>query len=169
MTETLGARISNLRKEKKLTQEALAEKLNVSPQAISKWENDQSCPDIMLLPTLAQLLGVSTDVLLSGEKKPAMQVLPPEERKKFEDMQLRIYVFEDGEEEARISIPLMLCKIMLENGLTLDTVMNGKSQGVNAVKSVDLQHLITLVENGCIGTLVEVDATDGVYVRVCVE
>ena len=53
MEMTLGQRISMLRKLKGLRQDDLAEKLGVSPQAVSKWENDQTCPDIMLLPKLA--------------------------------------------------------------------------------------------------------------------
>ena len=57
--ETLGKRIAMLRKEKGLTQEQLAEKVGVSAQAVSKWENDVSCPDITLLPLLADILGVS--------------------------------------------------------------------------------------------------------------
>ena len=48
--ETLGARLQRLRKAKNMTQDEAAERLNVSPQAVSKWENDQSCPDILLLP-----------------------------------------------------------------------------------------------------------------------
>lgn len=62
--ETLGKRIAMLRKEKGLTQEQLAEKVGVSAQAVSKWENDQSCPDITLLPLLADILGVTVDELL---------------------------------------------------------------------------------------------------------
>ena len=62
--ETLGKRIATLRKEKGLTQEQLAEKVGVSAQAVSKWENDVSCPDITLLPLLADLFGVSVDELL---------------------------------------------------------------------------------------------------------
>ena len=62
--ETLGTRIAALRKEKGLTQEQLAEKVGVSAQAVSKWENDVSCPDITLLPLLADLFGVSVDELL---------------------------------------------------------------------------------------------------------
>ena len=69
MSETIGKRIASLRKGAAMTQEELAEKLGVSPQAVSKWENDLTCPDIMTLPKLAQLLGVSTDELLSGERK----------------------------------------------------------------------------------------------------
>lgn len=62
--ETLGKRIAMLRKEKGLTQEQLAEKVGVSAQAVSKWENDVSCPDITLLPLLADILGVTVDELL---------------------------------------------------------------------------------------------------------
>ena len=62
--ETLGRRIAALRKEKGMTQEQLAEKVGISAQAVSKWENDVSCPDITLLPLLAELFGVSVDELL---------------------------------------------------------------------------------------------------------
>ena len=62
--ETLGKRIAMLRKEKGYTQEQLAEKVGVSAQAVSKWENDVSCPDITLLPLLADILGVTVDELL---------------------------------------------------------------------------------------------------------
>ncbi len=61
MNNTLGKRISEQRKIKGTKQEELAEKLNVSAQAVSKWENDQSCPDISILPELSKLLGISID------------------------------------------------------------------------------------------------------------
>lgn len=64
--ETLGRRIARLRLAKTATQERLAKELNVSPQAVSKWENDINYPDISLLPDLACFLGVSVDELLSG-------------------------------------------------------------------------------------------------------
>ena len=65
-SETLGRRIARLRLAKTATQERLAKELNVSPQAVSKWENDINYPDISLLPDLARFLGVSVDELLSG-------------------------------------------------------------------------------------------------------
>lgn len=65
-SETLGRRIARLRLAKTATQERLAKELNVSPQAVSKWENDMNYPDISLLPDLARFLGVSVDELLSG-------------------------------------------------------------------------------------------------------
>ena len=64
MEQTIGKRISTLRKNMKLTQDQLAEQLGVTAQAISKWENDQSCPDITMLPRLAEIFGCSTDELL---------------------------------------------------------------------------------------------------------
>ena len=69
METTLGKRIGMLRRQKGLKQEELAAALGVSPQAVSKWENDQTCPDISLLPKLATLLGISVDELLSGEEE----------------------------------------------------------------------------------------------------
>ena len=61
---TLGKRIAMLRKNQGLTQEQLGEKLGVSAQAVSKWENDIACPDITMLPLLADVFGVTTDELL---------------------------------------------------------------------------------------------------------
>ena len=54
---TVGRKIAQLRREKELTQEDMAEKLGVSPQAVSKWENDLSCPYILLLPKFGAFLG----------------------------------------------------------------------------------------------------------------
>lgn len=58
-----GQRISQLRRENGMTQETLAQKLGISNQAVSKWESDQCCPDIMQLPQLADLFGITLDAL----------------------------------------------------------------------------------------------------------
>ncbi|MBQ8334424.1 MAG: helix-turn-helix transcriptional regulator [Clostridia bacterium] len=63
MNETMGQIIRRLRKERDLTQEELAELLNVSNQAVSKWERDESMPDISQVVPLANVFGVTTDVL----------------------------------------------------------------------------------------------------------
>ena len=114
MEMTLGKRIAALRKEKGLKQDALAEILGVSPQAVSKWENDQTCPDIGLLPKLAELLEVSVDELLSGKKKELTQpvkILPPEERKDMKEMVLRILVDSHDGDRVRINIHMMLIQV----------------------------------------------------------
>lgn len=59
----IGTTIAALRREKGLTQDALAAQLGVSAQAVSKWENGLSCPDILMLPEIAELFGVSVDAL----------------------------------------------------------------------------------------------------------
>ncbi len=67
MEQTLGKRIAQHRKRLELTQDALAEQLGITAQAVSKWENDLSCPDIAMLPRLAEIFGITTDELLGRE------------------------------------------------------------------------------------------------------
>ncbi len=84
MEQTLGKRIVQCRKRLGLTQDQLAEKLGVTAQAVSKWENDQSCPDITMLPKLSEIFGVSSDVLLGigQEEEPLMpEVVAPTQEK----------------------------------------------------------------------------------------
>ena len=78
-SETLGRRIARLRLARTATQERLAKELNVSPQAVSKWENDINYPDISLLPDLARFLGVSVDELLSGASASAPESVAAQE------------------------------------------------------------------------------------------
>ena len=82
MEETLGKRIVANRKKAGMTQDQLAEQLGVTAQAVSKWENDQSCPDINMLPKLSQIFGISTDELLgnaSASRTYEAEVVQPEE------------------------------------------------------------------------------------------
>ena len=64
----IGKFIMSERKAKKLTQSKLAEKLFVSEKTISKWENGNGIPDTNTLPKLCEILGVSLDELLNGER-----------------------------------------------------------------------------------------------------
>ena len=63
----IGKLIFNLRKNAELTQNQLAEKLNVSDKAISKWERGFGCPDISLLPVIAKIFEIDLESLLKGE------------------------------------------------------------------------------------------------------
>lgn len=67
-----GQRIAALRKERGMTQEALGQRLGITNQAVSKWESDQCCPDIMQLPALADVFEISLDALF-GRAEPAAQ------------------------------------------------------------------------------------------------
>lgn len=167
MEQTLGKRIAMLRRQKGLKQEALANALDVSPQAVSKWENDQTCPDISLLPKLAQLLEVSVDELLSGKKNELTQtakVLPPEDRKELKDMMLRIVVDSADGDHVRVNIPMALVQVALDMGMEMPQV-----SGNAALKSIDLAQIVELVRQGAIGYLMEVESSDGDVVRIYVE
>ncbi|MBQ9784075.1 MAG: helix-turn-helix transcriptional regulator [Clostridia bacterium] len=65
--KTMGEIISTLRRERGMTQKELAEQLNVTDKAVSKWERDQSYPDTGTIPHLAKILGISIDELMSAK------------------------------------------------------------------------------------------------------
>lgn len=67
--KNLGEMISSLRKEKGMTQSELAEKMNVTDKAVSKWERNLSCPDVNSIPTLAEVLGITVEELLNAQTK----------------------------------------------------------------------------------------------------
>ena len=165
METTLGKRIAALRKQKELKQDDIAQLLEVSPQAVSKWENDQTCPDIGLLPKLAQILGVTTDELLSGKQElQEVRVLPPEERKDIKDMLLRIIVDSSDGDKVRINLPMALVQVALDMGTEMPQI-----SGKEALKNIDLNQIMELVRQGAIGNLVEVESADGDTVRIFVE
>lgn len=84
--QSMGKRIMQLRKEKGYTQEQLAELCGVSAQAVSKWENDVSCPDISILPQLSEVLGVTTDELLGVKPiEPKVVIVDSQKSKKEGD------------------------------------------------------------------------------------
>ena len=68
---SIGTVIKKLRKEKDITQEQLADYLNITAQAVSQWECDKSAPDIYQIPVLAHIFNVSADTLLEINKKEA--------------------------------------------------------------------------------------------------
>lgn len=88
----LGENIASLRRAAGLTQELLADRLGVTSQAVSKWERQLSCPDVSLLPAMAETFGVGIDALFAvaePDTAPTIDALPWEE-----DGRVRIAVFE---------------------------------------------------------------------------
>ena len=166
METTMGNRIAMLRRKKELKQDALAEMLGVSPQAVSKWENDQSCPDISLLPKLAKILGVTVDELLTGEsaETPEVKMLPPEQRKDTKDMMLRIIVESAEGDKVRVNLPFALVQAAADMGIQIPQLNSN-----DALKDIDLVQILTLVQHGAVGNLVEVESADGDVVRIFVE
>ncbi len=162
MKKTIGGRINKYRKLKGITQEELAVKLGVSAQAVSKWENDVSCPDISLLPKLCETLGISSDELLTG-KTSEVRMVPESQRKSLDDLTLRIYVHSAGGDRVKVNIPMSLIKACLDLGVDV------KAVGGTAAADVDLNKILELVERGAIGKLMEIETGDGTTVEVVVE
>ena len=162
--DTIGKRIAYHRREKELTQEELAQKLGLSAQAVSKWENDQTCPDIQLLPTLCGILGITTDELLSGKPQPTVQMATTQTKKKLEDMVLRIVVDTDEGDKVRINLPMPLIKIAMEVGVQLPQITGNK-----ALSSIDFAAIFEMAERGILGNLMEVESAAGERVSIFVE
>ena len=166
MEMTIGKRIAALRREKNLKQDDLAQMLEVSPQAVSKWENDQTCPDISLLPKLAKILGVSVDELLSGkqEQQPMVTLVPEDQRKDIKDMMLRIVVDSADGDKVRVNLPMALVQLAMEMGMEMPQV-----SGNDALKDIDWAQVMELVRHGAMGNLIEVKSAKGDIVRIFVE
>lgn len=169
IAEILGKNLLALRKEKGWTQDEVAEKLGISAQAVSKWENGVSCPDITLLPGLSDLYGVLVDDLLRDEEErrkrqgAVMAYVPEEKRKKPEEMLFRILVDSQGGDKVRINLPLPLLKAGMDLGIA------SSFTGKDALKDIDLEQVFRLAENGVLGKLVEVESADGDHVEIVVE
>ena len=96
--KTIGGFIAALRRANGMTQRELAERLNVSDKTVSRWERDESAPELAAIPVIAEIFGVSCDELLRGERR------PPEERGGPEAVTQR------GERERRRLIALSLSR-----------------------------------------------------------
>ncbi len=162
--ETIGKRIAENRKLKNIKQDELAEMLSVSPQAVSKWENDISCPDISLLPSLSKILGISVDELLSGKQENTATFVPEERRKDIKDLMFRIVVDDADGDKVRVNIPCALFKVCMESGMEMPQI-----SGSSSLKNIDFVKIFEMVEKGAIGNLVEVESADGDKVSIFVE
>ena len=166
MEETIGKRIARYRKEKGMTQEALAEIMGISAQAVSKWENDASYPEIGLLPLLSKTLGVTTDAILTG-KDDKVKVVPESQRKSLDAMTLRIRVISAEGDKIRVNLPMSLVKMAMSLGIEIGPAYLGENG--DALKGVDLKKIVDLVEQGMVGKIVEVESSSGDIVEVVVE
>ncbi len=163
MKESFGERFGRLRKQKGLTQEELAQKIGLSGQAVSKWENDASMPDVSLLVELSEILGVSLDELL-GKEQNLPKVVPLEERKNVNDMVLRIRVDSAEGDKITVNLPMGLVKAGIKLGMKMPQVTGNAS-----LEGIDFEEVVRLVEEGLVGEIVTVDSVEGDKIRIFVE
>ncbi len=149
--ETLGSRISFLRKNKGYTQDEFSSLLDVTPQAVSKWENDLSCPDIMLLPKIAELLDTTVDELLTGTKanysKPDINI---------SDLKLHIQVAQLNRKPININVPLTFVKRMAKIGNNISGII-----GTQALNNKQFEQILQLVDEGVTGEVLNLVDENG--------
>ena len=161
--KTLGQKIAELRKVHQLTQEELAERMYVSSQAVSKWENDLSVPDVSALIQLSDEFHVTLDELLKNEE-PKVQLLPETQRRSMDEMVINILVREASGTNVRLSLPLSIVKLAVEIGMELPQISSNEQ-----IKKIDLEKVFALVEQGVVGRLIEVHDEKGTDVIIEVE
>lgn len=169
MTETFGQRFSRLRKNKGYTQDDIANKVNVSSQAVSKWENDINMPDVGILLNLGDLLGVSTDELLGKENPVPAKFEPDTVQKDFSRLMLRVIVDSHEGDKIRVNLPLQIVKIAIDAGVSPSMSIGGEGKVADAMSSIDWKQVYSLIEQGLLGEIVTVDSADGDHIRIVVE
>lgn len=155
-----GENIFNLRRKSELTQDSLAERLGVTAQAVSKWERGESMPDVSLLPSIAEIFGVTIDSLFGREDKPITEYVPEKQR----DIDKRILHIEvnDCKDHVKINVPLILVKTAIELGMSAHEMKFGNVD----LSQIDFATVLWMIENGALGRIIEVDYDDGANVVV---
>lgn len=110
---SMGERISTLRKEKEMTQKELADQLNITDKAVSKWERDLAYPDMGTLPKLAEILGVSIEDLLNYK---AVSATGHKDTEKITNLILKVIPVAMG---VAVAVTSVLRELDTEHGLTM--------------------------------------------------
>jgi transcriptional regulator with XRE-family HTH domain len=162
MSMTFGERLAGFRKKCNMTQEDVGDKLGVSAQAVSKWENDTTLPDPITLKKLADLYNVTLNDVYGVEHDTPRIILG--EKKDINQMLLRIVVDTVKGDKVRVNVPLALVKILMDSGAKMPEI-----NGNDFLKNIDFKQILELVSNGVIGNLVEVTTAEGDVVHIVVE
>lgn len=148
-------RLQQLRKERNLTQEDLASKLNISPQSVSKWENNLSEPDLEMLLNLCQILNVSTDYILGNNNIATIAKKDPNK------LLLKLEILDNGD-IVKINLPLAIIKNLIE---TNTMKINDK----DILNKIDFNLIFSLIDEGVIGKLLEIDTAENEHISIFVE
>lgn len=164
----LGKTINELRKKNNMTQEELAAKLGVSAQAVSKWENDLSCPDISLLPDISKLFGISVDELLGGDYQgkdtghdnPDFAELPghKDSDNHFKDIKKINIAVDNHGKMTNVSLPIKLVRFGMNIGSAFGGLTDGQSQII-----------MDAIQNGLSGEILKVNGEHGEIVTISLE
>ncbi len=157
--KTLGERLSAARKNKGLTQDDFAKYLDVTPQAISKWENNLSCPDILFLPKISEILGIGIEELLTGtEKKEEKTEIPTTNESK---LKLKIKISPPNKKPTNITVPVALVKRIAKIGNGISGIL-----GNSSLSSSQIEEILELTEEGVSGEILNIEADDSTVITV---
>lgn len=186
---TFGEKLNKLRKNANLTQEDVSSQLGVSPQAVSKWENDLSCPDIMLLPKIAKLYGTKIDILLDENEPEAVQRDDENVESEVENEAdtnvktdyaksecsavggkkfLKVNVLSQFGDKVDVKLPVSLIKSLKKflGSIKLDKQLTG---GVELdLSELDFDEIFELVDMGVIGEIANIVTQNGDVIKVFV-
>lgn len=162
----LGENIAALRKNRGFTQEELAKRLGVSPQAVSKWENGTACPDIALLPEIADIFSVTVDDLM---RAPAERLISNENKQGkdedagdktstdfkdckpcgFEAKKVNISIIQQNGKPVNVKLPFNLVKTGMKIGSIYGLPQNLFNSVAEALSSEEIGEILSLDgENG---------------------
>ncbi len=165
--ETIGERISRLRKNKGYTQEEFSSLLGVTPQAVSKWENGASCPDITLLPKIAEIFSITTDELLTGKKHENANISSPvaeASSQTADKIKLVINVLKPNQKPIKITLPFAFVKRVVKVGVNISGIV-----GSNVITNSQLEQILSLVDEGITGRILDIVTEDDTNVIIEIE
>jgi len=155
----IGENIAALRRKAGLTQEDLSVKMCVTAQAVSKWENDLSFPDIENIRSMAKLFGVTVDELLNGIKE--VPVLKSDEPETVAKRILHFQVNTGEDTKIHCRIPTAVFLKAAENG-TLDKLIGEE------LENDQLEMVLEIIKSGTVGSIVSLDQGN-THVEIAVE
>lgn len=158
----IGSNIAALRKEKGITQEELANALGVSAQAVSKWENNSSCPDVSLLTDIADYFGVTVDALLRSGAEEITRADPPSTDNNVAAVgggkrNVRIKVTQPNGKETNVKVPFGVVKM----GLRVGNVFGLQRDVADKIGA--------LLDDPAAADILSIDGENGEHVTISIE
>mgnify|MGYP003293097036 CR=1 FL=1 len=160
---SIGSRIAELRKLHGYTQGEFADMLDVTAQAVSKWENDVSCPDISILPKISEILEITLDELITGKKSSIAKSnkTANSQNINMDKLKLVINVFKPHQKPVKVSLPMPIVKKIAKIGNGISGIV-----GQNAISEEMMEQIMQLIDEGITGTIIDVIAEDNTNVVV---
>ncbi len=153
--------IARLRKKKELTQAELGEMLGVSNQAVSKWESGMTMPDVMLLPEISKVLGVTlTDLYGIPEKNVTEDSAEAAKINVGENQKILNICVKTNDANVTTKMPVAAVRSVFGNKILRQYLSDDEGKSI--------AELLNMIDNDMMGTLVDVD-TDECHVKISVE